>query len=189
MQRSAQSRALGLAGGGRGRGRRPRGQRWLPGYEGSDAGAGHRGWQLGRHPCGCRSGPVSRAWFAVLCVVAQTVWRLRGEALFAPRTPGSLTGPPAGAVGCRIRCARVCICAPRVGPRHSGVWPVRRLHSSINIATFPGRKTRTVSRFNLSPHGATREAPRPLVPGRPSQRSERVSRPLSSPPTFPTACC
>src|SRR6266542_3435113 len=29
---------------------RPRGQRWLPGYEGSDAGSGHLGWQLGKHP-------------------------------------------------------------------------------------------------------------------------------------------
>jgi len=29
---------------------------------------------------------------AVLCVVAQTVWRLRGGAPFAPRAPGTLTG-------------------------------------------------------------------------------------------------
>ena len=34
-------------------------------------------------------------------------------------------------------------------PLHSGVWPVRRLRSSITIATFPGRNARAVRRFNL----------------------------------------
>ena len=41
---------------------RPRGQRWLPGFEGSDASFGHLGWQLGRHPAGAGETPVSGAW-------------------------------------------------------------------------------------------------------------------------------
>jgi len=40
----------------------PRGQRWLPGFEGSDASFGHLGWQLGRHPAGAGERPVSGAW-------------------------------------------------------------------------------------------------------------------------------
>ena len=47
--------------------------------------------------------------------------------------------------------------APRFVPHQFGRRPVRRLRSSINIATFPGRKARTVSRFNLiAPRGAQR---------------------------------
>jgi len=71
---------------------RPRGQRWLPGYEGLDAGSGHLGWQLGRHPTGVPEQAGLESVVAVLCVVAQTVWRLRGEALFAPRAPGASRG-------------------------------------------------------------------------------------------------
>src|SRR6267142_4777592 len=106
-------RAPVLTCGGQGRQRqtRPRGQHWLPGYEGSDAGSGHLGWQLDKHPVGAGAADLESV-VAVLCVVAQTVWRLRGGALFASRAAGSLTGPPVGAVGCRIRCA--------------GVWIARR---------------------------------------------------------------
>jgi hypothetical protein len=53
-----------------------------------------------------------------------------------------------GAVKCRIRCVFSCSARRASLPLHPGCKPVRRLRSSINIVTFPGRSVRTVSRFN-----------------------------------------
>jgi len=82
--RSAQSRAPGLAGGGRGLGQ-PRRQRWLPGYEGSDADIGHHVGRAGA--LDARWGRTdSRERGGCIRVVAQTVWRLpAGEAPWGGR--------------------------------------------------------------------------------------------------------
>ena len=113
---------------------------------------------------------------AVLCVVAQTVWRLRRGALFAPRAPGSLTGRRSVQSDAEFVALESVLRAARQ-PLHSGVWPVRRLRSSINIATFPGRKARTVRRVNLiAPRGGQRADAAAVVADCRRRRSGALNR-------------
>ena len=87
--------------------------------------------------CGCRASCEGRAAFAAHCPS-----RERGSCCSRCRSSHLATAlrdcSSGAAAGCRIRCASV-FCAPRVLPLHFGHRPVRRLRSSINIATFPGR--------------------------------------------------
>jgi len=161
VQRTAPCGRRNSTGGGRERRRqrRPRRRRVPPCYEGSDAGIGHRVWapQPSLHRAGLES--VDR----VLRVVAQFIWRLP-----------SRDGSSGTAAGCRIRCA---CCAPRVLPLHFGHRPVRRLRSSINIATFPDAQVRTVSRFNLLPLLGDWRAGKAQSFGRFAQPAGAFSRP------------
>src|SRR5208282_6055233 len=145
-----------LTSGGRGR-EAPLRQQKLPGYEGADAGTGHLGLAAINGTKAVSERPVSGAWVGVFRVIAQTVSRMRRGAL-APRWPEPSRGASRfGRIQNSLRLGRSC--APRVMPLHPGDWPVRRLRSSINIATFPGRKARTVSRINrIAPSGQRADA-------------------------------
>ena len=86
---------------------------------------------------------VSR-WLLFFALSLKLIWRLPLKRRSRAALPEA-----AGAVVFRIRCAWIRLRAARQSRLQSGVWPVRRPRSSITIATFPGRKARTVSRFNL----------------------------------------
>ena len=121
-------------------------------------------WLAARHtPCGCRSGPISRAWLLFFALSLKRSGDCGAERGFAPRAPGSLTGRRSVQSDAEFVALESVLRAARQ-PLHSGVWPVRRLRSSINIATFPGRKARTVRRFNLiAPRGGNGRMLRPSL--------------------------